>query len=46
MLDRSALEQVAGRHLEALQSYCVIRVYPADDELQDEVPQGAAGAPE
>jgi hypothetical protein len=60
MIDRSALEQVAGRHLGTMQSpsgvspilhldggerytvhgfeefldaYCVVRVYPAEDEL-------------
>jgi hypothetical protein len=70
MLDRSALEQLAGRHLEAIASpggvslilhlhsgarytvhgfvefhdaYCVVRVYPADDELKDEMPRDARG---
>jgi hypothetical protein len=71
MIDRSALEQVAGRHLGTLQSpsgvslilhlhggeqytvhgfeefldaYCVVRVYPAEDELKDEMPRDPAGA--
>jgi hypothetical protein len=71
MIDRSALEQVAGRHLASMQSpsgvslivhlhggsrytvhgfeefldaYCVVRVYPADDELKDEVPRDPSGA--
>jgi hypothetical protein len=71
MIDRSALEQVARRHLGAMQSpsgvslvlhlhggsrytvhgfeefldaYCVARVYPADDELKDELPRDKSGA--
>ncbi len=71
MIDRTALEQLAGRHLEALASpngvslivhlhggarytvhgfvefydaYCVVRVYPPDDELKDEMPRDALGA--
>jgi hypothetical protein len=71
MIDRAALEEVAGRLLEAMQApsgvslilhlhggarytvqgfeefhapYCVLRVYPADDELKDEVPRDASGA--
>lgn len=70
MIDRGALEEVAGRHLEMIQSptgvslilhlhsgnrytvhgfsefhdaYCVVRVYPADDELKDEMPRDASG---
>lgn len=39
MIDRAALEQVAGRHLEALQ-----QVYPGEDELKDEMPRDASGA--
>ncbi len=71
MIDRAALEEVAGRLLEAITGpsgvslilhlhggarytvqgfeefhppYCVVRVYPADDELQDDVPRDTAGA--
>jgi hypothetical protein len=71
MIDRPALEQLAGRHLAAMQSpggvsvllhlhggarcavhgfeefldsYCVVRVYPAEDELTDELPRDPAGA--
>ena len=71
MIDRIALEQVAGRHLASMQSpngvslllhlysgarytvhgfdeflerCCVVRVYPPDDELKDELPRDAAGA--
>jgi hypothetical protein len=71
MIDRTALEQVAARHLASMQSpsgvsllvhlhggaryivhgfdefldaYCVIRVYPADDELKDEMPRDSSGA--
>ena len=70
MIDRSALEDIAGRLLEAMKApsgvslilhlhggprytvqgfeefhapYCVVRVYPADDELKDEVPRDASG---
>ena len=70
MIDRSALDQVARRHLAAMQSpsgvslllhlhggarytvhafeeflegYCVARVYPADDELKDELPRDSRG---
>jgi hypothetical protein len=71
MIDRSALEQVAGRHLasmhspsgvslivhlhgggrytvhgfeEFLDACCVVRVYPADDELKDDMPRDPSGA--
>ena len=71
MIDRMALEEVAGRHLSSMQSpsgvslllhlysgtrytvqgfdeflerYCVVRVYPADDGLKDELPRDAGGA--
>lgn len=71
MIDRPALEQLAGRQLQALGSpngvslilhlhggarytvhgfvefhdaYCVLRVYPAEDELKDEMPRDASGA--
>ena len=71
MIDRAALEQVAGRHLQALQQpggvslllhlhggqrytvhgfvefhdgYCVVQVYPGEDELKDEMPRDAGGA--
>lgn len=71
MIDRTALEQVAGRQLEALGSpsgvslllhlhggarytvhgfvefhdaYCVLRVYPGEDELKDEMPRDTSGA--
>jgi hypothetical protein len=29
---------------EFLERYCVVRVYPADDELKDELPRDASGA--
>jgi hypothetical protein len=71
MIDRHALQEVAGRQLEAMQTpsgvslilhlhggarytahgfvefqeaYCVVGVYPADDELKDEVPKDSSGA--
>ncbi len=71
MIDRSALVEVAARHLAGMQSasgvsvllhlhggarytvrgfeefldgYCVARVYPADDDLEDELPRDASGA--
>jgi hypothetical protein len=71
MIDRNALEQVAGRHLgsmhsqsgvslllhlhggsrytvhgfeEFLDAYCVVRVYPVEDELKDEMPRDPGGA--
>jgi hypothetical protein len=71
MIDRTALEQIAARHLASMQSpsgvslllhlhggarytvhgfeefldgYCVVRVYPAEDELKDEMPRDPGGA--
>lgn len=71
MIDRTALEQLAARHLAAMQSpsgvalllhlhggarytvhgfeeflesYCVVRVYPAEDERKDELPLDPGGA--